>query len=177
MHFPQSGLTRLIALSTCASLASFVTLAPGCDNDVNTSETEVDCSVGEACEDSFRLAVIPGGAGFEIGSYHLDIIAYGETFVTDCVITGSPDATQCEPLMPLQTETERPTFEMVKDANGVVEHFEIKFASAPESVQVRVLFSNESLADETFVDYEEVRIDESCPVLCKEFDQELTVLP
>ncbi len=174
MHVSHSSLRRLIALSSSLSLAAFLSLAPGCDPEV---DTEVDCSDGEACEDSFRLAVIPGGAGFEIGSYHVDILAYGETFATDCVITGSPDATSCEPLMPLQTDAERPTFEMVKGETGVVERFEIAFASAPESVQVRVLFGNESLADETFREYEEVRIDESCPVLCKQFDQELTVLP
>jgi len=174
MLVPHSVLRKLFALSTSLSLVSLLALAPGCDPEV---DTEVDCSDGEPCEDSFRLAVIPGGAGFEIGSYHLDILAYGETFATDCVITGSPEQTACEPLAPLQTEAERPTFEMVKDANGVVERFEIKFASAPESVQIRVLFGNESLADETFREYEEIRIDDSCPVLCKQFDQELTVLP
>jgi len=167
----RRGLQGSLAL-VGASLAALLVVFPACDTDV-----EVDCSKGEACDDSFFLSVIPGGAGFELGSYHFDIIANDENFTTDCVVTGSVEATTCEPLQPTESPTEVPSFHAIRDDNDVIVSFDIGFASAPPSVQVRVLFGNVELANQTYTEYEEQRLDPICPVLCVTAEEELTVLP
>jgi len=161
---------RGAAASAILGIASLAAFAPACGSDV-------ECGAGKACKDRFDLTIIPGGRGFEIGTYHFDIIAPGETFAVDCYITGSADATGCDPMVPLDSTSERPSFEIVRDDAGVVSEFAVGFDSAPKPVQVRVLFGNEVLADETYESYEPVRIDASCPTLCEVLDETVTVLP
>lgn len=157
-----------------SALAAFAGLSPACDNDV-----EVDCSKGKKCDDSFALSVIPGGAGFEVGTYHFAITAYDTTFTSDCFVTGSAEQTTCEPLQPADGSVDPPSFHSVKDDDDTITSFDIAFASAPPSVQVRIEFGDKELTDSTFTDadYEEVRLAKICPVLCVQFDDELTVLP
>jgi hypothetical protein len=161
---------RGAAASAILGIASLAAFAPACGSDV-------ECGEGEACNDRFDLTIIPGGRGFEIGTYHFDIITKDETFAVDCYITGSADATGCDPMVPLDSTAERPSFEIVRDDAGVVSEFAVGFDSAPKPVQVRVLFGNEVLADETYESYEPVRIDASCPTLCEVLDETVTVLP
>ncbi|NUP12794.1 MAG: hypothetical protein HOW73_42695 [Polyangiaceae bacterium] len=151
-------------------LAGLALFSAGCPE-------EVDCEAAEPCDDSFALEIIPGGAGFEIGTYHFEMIANDTNFGVDCYITGSADATTCDPMTVGSEEVEKPAFNMVRDENGVVTNFTIGFASAPPSVQVRVTFGGELLADQTYTEYETVQIDPSCPVQCKVFEDTLTVLP
>jgi hypothetical protein len=155
-----------------ASLTALLFVFSACETDV-----AVDCNKGKACDDSFFLSVIPGGQGFEVGTYHFDIIANDETFTTDCYITGSVEATTCDALQPTDSAVEIPSFHSVRGDDDVITSFEIGFASAPPSVEVRVLFGNEQLADETYTEYEEHRLAASCPVLCVTAEEELTVLP
>jgi hypothetical protein len=165
---------RRTGAAVVVTLAALAVFSPACETDV-----EVDCSKGKKCEDSFALSVIPGGAGFEVGTYHFAITAYDVTFTSDCFVTGSVEQTTCEPLQPADATVEIPSFHAVKDDDDVVTSFDIAFASAPPTVQVRVEFGDEQLADRTYTeaDYEEVRLAKICPVLCVEADEELTVLP
>lgn len=170
----QANKARPRAIALLVALAAIATLSSACDNDI-----EVDCSKGEKCEDSFALSVIPGGAGFEVGTYHFAITAYDATFTADCFVTGSAAQTTCEPLQPADATVEIPSFHAVKDQDGVITSFDIAFASAPPTVEVRIEFGDEQLTDTTYTeaDYEEVRVAKICPVLCLEADEELTVLP
>lgn len=156
------------------ALAALAASVSACDTDV-----EVDCSKGKKCDDSFALSVIPGGAGFEVGTYHFAITAYDVTFTADCFVTGSAEQTTCEPLAPADASVEIPSFHAVKDDEDTITSFDIAFASAPPSVQVRVEFGDKELTNTTITDaeYEEVRLAKICPVLCVQYDDELTVLP
>jgi hypothetical protein len=166
--------SRLFGAATLAALVAFATISPSCDE-----ELEVDCSKGKPCDDSFVLSIIPGGAGFEVGTYHFAVTAYDVTFTSDCFVTGSADQTTCEPLEPAEASVEIPSFHAVRDDDDVITSIDIAYVSAPPSVQVRVEFGDKELTDTTYTeaDYEEVRIAKICPVLCVEADEELTVLP
>jgi hypothetical protein len=157
-----------------AAITAFASFTPACDTDV-----EVDCSKGEPCDDSFALSVIPGGAGFEVGTYHFAITGYDVSFTADCFVTGSAEQTTCEPLQPADATVEIPSFHAIKDEDGVITSFDIAYASAPPSIQVRIEFGDEQLTDTTYTeaDYEEVRLAKICPVLCVQAEEELTVLP
>lgn len=165
---------RAAALSSLVVLGAFAALAPACEDDI-----EVDCSKGKKCDDSFALSIIPGAKGFEVGTYHFAITAYDVTFTSDCFVTGSADQTTCEPLEPADATVEIPSFHAVRGDDDVITSFDIAYASAPPTVQVRIEFGDEELTNTTFTEdaYEEIRYDKICPVLCVQADEELTVLP
>ena len=67
---------RGVAVSAILGITALAALAPACGSDV-------ECGEGKACSDRFDLTIIPGGRGFEIGTYHFDIITEAESFAVD----------------------------------------------------------------------------------------------
>ena len=156
-----AALAALVVGLASASLAAC--------NDVETTKPGCPASKKNAEPCASTLEIDMQGAGdksLPIGSYHFAFTYEGETFGTSCPLTGDLKA-KCDPYNPMPSDTSIPLPTLKLDGSKVVA-WQLVLPSAPESVDVKVLYQDDVAVEQTITpDYEEQRADPKCPVLCE----------